>query len=675
MTKHKRPIGIDLFAGAGGFSLGFEQAGFDVIGAVEIDPIHCSVHEYNFPKCSVICKDVARLSGEEIRDLLGLGATDIDVVFGGAPCQGFSMMGKRALEDPRNSLVNHFVRLVVELNPKYFVFENVYGLTVGEHQKFLEELINEFEDRGFNVIHSYRVLNASNYGVPQFRKRLFMIGGRATLPLPAYPKPITIPAGDKKLISELPVGPSVLDAIGDLPDVDQIPELSGSDSVAWKKGKASVYAKILRGEIKSEGDYSYNREFDRGLLTCSGSTDHSPIARKRFQKTKPGETEPVSHFLKLRPDGVCNTLRAGTASDRGAFTSARPIHPLYPRCITVREAARLHSYPDWFRFHSTKWHGFRQIGNSVPPLLGKAVASEIVKVLGFVPKKPSSILRLEDRSLLDLNMKNASDRLAVPSNVIAQRQRDVDGPRRKESPAYEPIIIHIFNAHFKSSLQEFEFERKEIETAAVELNIQLPANKGDVVYTFRYRKPLPEQIAEKAPPGQEWIIEGAGRSRYRFRLTKITRIAPSSNISPIKIKNETPELILSNFLSEEQALLANIRFNRIVDKFLEIKAYSLHSHLRTTVEKLGQIELDELYVGSNSKGHKYIVPVQAKGVSERISVVRARQDHLYCRQAFQELICRLLAAQFVSSNVIAIFELMIDNDVVRVIDEKHYHLA
>src|ERR1035441_5122949 len=151
----RRPIGIDLFAGAGGLSLGFERAGFDVVAAVEIDPIHCAVHEFNFPKTATICKSVIDLESAEIRSRAGIGSRDVDVVFGGAPCQGFSMIGKRALDDPRNGLVHHFVRLVSELNPKYFIFENVRGLTVGEHKKFLQEIIAEFQAKGYKVQEDY----------------------------------------------------------------------------------------------------------------------------------------------------------------------------------------------------------------------------------------------------------------------------------------------------------------------------------------------------------------------------------------------------------------------------------------------------------------------------------------------------------------------------------------
>ncbi|MGA2601340.1 MAG: DNA cytosine methyltransferase, partial [Bryobacteraceae bacterium] len=170
-------------------SLGFEQAGFDVAASVEYDPIHCSTHEFNFPGCSSICRSVADIDGRYIRNNSSIQDRRVDVVFGGAPCQGFSLIGKRALDDPRNSLVHHFVRLVVDLDASYFVFENVRGLTIGEHRKFLEEIIQAFRSSGYRVVEDYRVLNAANYGVPQDRKRLFLLGARKGRPLPDYPLP------------------------------------------------------------------------------------------------------------------------------------------------------------------------------------------------------------------------------------------------------------------------------------------------------------------------------------------------------------------------------------------------------------------------------------------------------------------------------------------------------
>ncbi|MEM5371014.1 DNA cytosine methyltransferase [Paraburkholderia azotifigens] len=409
-----RPIGIDLFAGAGGLSLGFEAAGFDVVAAVEIDPIHCAAHKFNFPHTKTICKSVVDVTGDELRKRSGIGKKEIDVVFGGAPCQGFSMIGKRAMDDPRNQLVYHFVRIVKELRPKYFVFENVKGLTVGTHRRFLQEIIEAFQETGYDVQLPYKVLNAADFGVPQDRRRLFLMGARKGLKLPSYPEPTG--------------RVTVKQAIGDLPEAEAFPELLDRDWVKAKFGRPSPYAAVLRGKAADPGDFSYPRAFDPSMLTSSTLTVHTELSRKRFAETENGETEPISRFLKLDPDGVCNTLRAGTASDRGAFTSPRPIHPFTSRVITVREAARLHSYPDWFRFHATKWHGFRQIGNSVPPYLARAIASKLIEALGVKLTKPAKPIALGDVALLSIAMSDAAHMFGVPSNVISRRRT----PNRKE---------------------------------------------------------------------------------------------------------------------------------------------------------------------------------------------------------------------------------------------------
>jgi DNA (cytosine-5)-methyltransferase 1 len=410
-----KPIGVDLFAGAGGLSLGFEQAGFDVLAAVEYDPIHAATHEFNFPSCATICRSVADIDGEYIRAHSPIGRRDVDVVFGGAPCQGFSMIGKRALDDPRNSLVYHFVRIVSELRPKYFVFENVRGLTVGEHKKFLEEIIAEFKANDYVVFEDYQVLNAANYGVPQGRQRLFLMGARKGKRLPEYPTPTHKLPGASMSLDFVETTPTVWDAIGDLPEADDFEELLERDWVNARFKKPSKYARSLRRTPDSTG---------REMLTSSLRTIHTDLSKKRFLATAHGETEEVSRFLKLDPEGVCNTIRAGTASDRGAFTSPRPIHPYSPRCITVREAARLHSYPDWFRFHTTKWHGFRQVGNSVPPLLGQAVASQILAALRL-ELSPKAAGKVGDVHLLELNMSEAAEYYEVPSTVIPGRIRKV----------------------------------------------------------------------------------------------------------------------------------------------------------------------------------------------------------------------------------------------------------
>ena len=412
----RRPIGVDLFAGAGGLSLGFEQAGFDVAAAVEVDPIHCATHEYNFPKSKTICASVIDLSGDAVRQCAGLGNRDIDVVFGGAPCQGFSLIGKRVLADPRNQLVFHFVRLVQELRPKYCVFENVKGLTLGKHALFLKELISALEDSGYSVLQPYRVLNAADFGVPQDRHRLFLMAARSDLLLPDYPSPA-------------PTRVTVAEAIADLPDADSFSALQHGDEVRVRWTTRALYAKCLRGLVPDDTDFSHPRDFDRNVLTSSARTEHTELSKQRFLDTEQGKTEQVSRFRKLPLDGRCNTLRAGTDSARGAFTSPRPIHPQHPRVITVREAARLHSYPDWFRLHATKWHGFRQIGNSVPPLLGRAVAASIVRALGIRPFQPTESIGLGLPSLLTCDMSQAARYFEVSRDVIAQRLRKPTAPK------------------------------------------------------------------------------------------------------------------------------------------------------------------------------------------------------------------------------------------------------
>jgi len=423
--KQQRPIAVDLFAGAGGMTLGFEQAGFDVLASVEIDPIHCAIHKFNFPFWSILCKSVVDTTGQEIRSSSSIGDREIDVVFGGPPCQGFSLIGKRSFDDPRNSLVFHYIRLVLELQPKFFVFENVKGITLGNHRTFVTEIINQFEEKGYKVRKEYKVLNAAEYGVPQNRERLFLLGCRYDVELPNYPVPITKPAKHKKsgLTNELQLSPTVWDVIKDLPEVENYIELYKQDWVVADFGKPSDYGMQLHGLCAIDNDYSYERRYNSRILTSSLRTEHTLESIKRFESTPHGKTEPISRFYKLDPEGICNTLRAGTPSNRGAFTSPRPIHPFTPRCITVREAARLHSYPDWFRFHATKWHGFRQIGNSVPPLLAKAVALEIIKVLDINPYKPAMIQELRNESLLTIDMSSAAKYYGVNPHVIEPRVR------------------------------------------------------------------------------------------------------------------------------------------------------------------------------------------------------------------------------------------------------------
>lgn len=438
MIISNRPIGIDLFAGAGGLSLGFEQAGFDVVAAVEIDPVHCAVHKFNFPDTAIIPRSVQGLTGAEIRMAAGIGGRKVDVVFGGAPCQGFSLIGQRVLDDPRNRLVQDFVRIVSELDADSFVFENVKGLTLGQHKAFLHELVGAFADRGYEVRLPWRVLNAANFGTPQSRERLILFGAKKGLPVPEYPEPImSIPR--KRHKSDLPPGVTCADALGDVPDAESHLGLISSDSVPVKWGRpASAYAAEMRCLSNDAWHFGHPRNWDPDVLTSSARTDHTEISRRRFSETKCGKVEPISRLFKLPPDGVSNTLRAGTDGSRGAFTSPRPIHFMYDRCVTVREMARLHGFPDWFRLNVTKWHGARQIGNAVPPPLARAVAAQVMLALGKTPTRPTRAIDLGDPALLDMDITAASAHFGVDppksgrdrkSGAKKRRQVDIEAER------------------------------------------------------------------------------------------------------------------------------------------------------------------------------------------------------------------------------------------------------
>ena len=434
-----RPIGIDLFAGAGGMSLGFEQAGFDVAAAVEIDPVHCAVHKFNFPRTAIVPRSVEGLSGGEIRMAAGIGSRHVDCVFGGAPCQGFSLIGHRVLDDPRNRLVLEFVRIVSELDARTFVFENVKGLTVGTHKQFLHELVAAFAEKGYSVRLPWKVLNAGCFGTPQSRERLILLGAKKGHALPDYPAETARIPGRKNSL-DLPPGPTCADALDDLPDAEEFDELLHGDSVASSAfGTASPYAAEMRCLTNDAWHFAHPRIWDAGVLTSSARTDHTEISRRRFSETEGGRVEPISRLFKLPADGVSNTLRAGTDGARGAFTSPRPIHHRLNRCVTVREMARLHGFPDWFRFNATKWHGARQIGNAVPPPLARAVASQVIAALGIAPQRPMDAIPLGDEGLLFLDVTAAAAHFGVAPPKTG-RDRKSGAKKRKQAEIEAELV-------------------------------------------------------------------------------------------------------------------------------------------------------------------------------------------------------------------------------------------
>jgi DNA (cytosine-5)-methyltransferase 1 len=351
-----RPLAIDLFCGAGGLSLGFAQAGFNIVAAIDSDPVNASTYSNNFPSTKVICDDLSRLSAQDIRRAARLSESQrIDVVLGGPPCQGFSLIGKRDIADPRNQLLAEFCRLVHELSPRFFVMENVAGLMYKASRPILEKSLGRLRNGNYEWVLPLRILDAQDYGVPQRRRRVFVLGFRKGERPPQYPAP-------SKTRS------TVWDAISDLRRVARRRTLLAADVFVGSLGTPSAYAKKLR--VRSKGPVS-------GCRLCR----HDSVVVNRFRKTRPGKTERISRFARLDKGRVAPTIRAGTPRSHGSFTAARPIHPTQPRCITVREAARLQSFPDWFAFHPTQWHGFQQVGNAVPPHLAHAVACGVLRAL------------------------------------------------------------------------------------------------------------------------------------------------------------------------------------------------------------------------------------------------------------------------------------------------------
>lgn len=424
-----RPIAVDLFAGVGGMSLGFEQAGFDVVAAAEYDPVHAACHAFNFPLAEVLCRAVQGLTADDVRSAARRGVAKhrgdakgwdghINVVFGGPSCQGFSVMGRRSPEDERNSLLVSFCELATELAPEIICIENVPGM--------LEPRFEELRGRAFEVltrsgysVSEPTILDASQFGVPQHRRRVFIV---ATKGIHTSFHLSGAGAGAPVTVEE---------ALSGLPQVDGFSELLLRDvskaRVAVTRARESAeggYARTLCGRISDPSDHGHTRLWDPSTITNSLLTRHSEETVRRFARTQQGKTEAVSRSFRLDPSRPARTLRAGTGSERGAFSAPRPIHPIAHRLVTAREAARLHSFPDWFRFNGTNWHSHRQIGNSVPPLLARAVARDLLRMLGTSSAQTRQTIALGDARLLYLPKSKAAVEFAArPAEIPAARRR------------------------------------------------------------------------------------------------------------------------------------------------------------------------------------------------------------------------------------------------------------
>lgn len=449
-----RPKVADLFCGAGGMSLGFEQAGFHIAIGVEADGHHVSAHHRNFPYSKTICTSVTNVDASKMREFAG--DADIDVIIGGPPCQGFSNMGHRDASDARNTLIGEFARIVLDVRPKAFVMENVPAILSGDTRPLLDRVIELFEAGGYTITKPLRVLTASDFGVPQARSRLFVLGLRADI-AGRIEYPDAPSAGQ-------PPRPTVLEAINDLPDVERFDKLFKYDHAKYDKTPETLYARVARSLESDPSDLSYPRSWNTAL--CSGClrTAHAEASVALYRATPPGVMVPGHKLPRLDPAGLSPTLRAGSDSTRGSYTAPRPIHPLLPRCITTREAARLHGYPDWFMFFPTKWHAYKQVGNSVCPPVARAVGRQVLKALGVGSTRivPARIELIDDFEL--------------PEDRPRQHKRI---PQMRE---YPPVIAHLFQARFdkvRRKLKEARFTFADVELAIAATGVDLSWTRPD----------------------------------------------------------------------------------------------------------------------------------------------------------------------------------------------------
>lgn len=363
---------IDLFAGAGGLSLGAARAGFNVAAAVELDRFALETHIRNFPGTTHVAQDVATLSGSELLRQAGVLPGGLDGLVGGPPCQGFSSMGKRLVDDGRNDLFVHFFRLVKETRPAFFLAENVPGILDEQYDKIREKAFDLVRDK-YALLPPIKV-RASDYGAPTTRTRIFFIGydpkrtARNVVAEDFAPASETEKIVVRKALVNLPIDIAP----------NWITEDSGWRPIGKETDRSRFFDRITNAVPKGIGDPRLiERYFECDEVSGCMGTRHTPEVEGRYKALAYGQQDTTSKAVRLDPEGFCPTLRAGTASDKGSYQAVRPIHPDRPRVITPREAARLQGFPDWFVFHRTKWHSFRQIGNSVSPIVSERLLSTL----------------------------------------------------------------------------------------------------------------------------------------------------------------------------------------------------------------------------------------------------------------------------------------------------------
>ena len=366
---------IDFFAGAGGLSLGAYRACFNVIGAVELDERAMDTHIRNFPKTKHFKVDLASILPEELLRQTGKKEGELTGIVGGPPCQGFSYMGHGNEHDERNSLFIRFFDFIVTFKPAFFVVENVLGILSSKYDGIRTKAFTKI-NKEYEILDPIKI-RANEYGAPTTRTRVFFIG---------YNKEqingLSVNDFEK---AKIPINEqiSVKDALAGLPkDISQMSnglgKITKKDISTVGKHKKSFYERIFDMIPADVGNKEYIERYKKNnIVSGCLPTKHGKEVKKRYVALTYGQQDEISKSVRLDPNGFCPTLRAGTGPERGSYQAVRPIHYKLPRVITPREAARLQGFPDWFDFQPTIWHSFRQIGNSVSPIVAEKVLSVI----------------------------------------------------------------------------------------------------------------------------------------------------------------------------------------------------------------------------------------------------------------------------------------------------------
>ena len=347
---------IDLFAGAGGLSVALRESGFNIVLANEINPTFAQTHRLNFPDVPILVKDINSISNEEIRQ--ELKGKEVDLVVGGPPCQGFSVFGKRRFintkdynphEDPRNFLVYQFIRIIGTVKPKFFFMENVKGFTNLDKGHFVEEVKKAFQEIGYDNIWC-EVIHATDYGVPQERQRMFMIGNRIGIEF-QKPEPTHHPIGSGIFPEYTTVGDAIMDLVGKENQIENHVPLMHKPVVAARYGYVKEGGKLNLNDLPPELAVATRRDSKTGIVS-----NYSHVF-KRLSRTKPATTMVPGH-------------------------NAFPIHPTLNRTLTPREAARIQTFPDEHVFLGTRQEQCIQVGNAVPPLMAEPFLKKIKQYIG-----------------------------------------------------------------------------------------------------------------------------------------------------------------------------------------------------------------------------------------------------------------------------------------------------